>query len=257
MKKNLLYILLLFCTCTINAQSFVEKGDSSYVKNDYNKAIIYYEDAIKNEGVSSELLYNLGNAYYRAGDVGKAMLNYERALLMSPNDSDILANINFLRSNLIDKFPDNRSFISRIWDNMISIMSANSWAWVSFTVFVITLVLIASYLLASNIMIRKIGFFGGITGVFMFIFSVVIAFSSASRASNRNFAIVTDESVVLSTSPQTPVEIIEEAALLHEGSKIEILDSVVTPDDSTCRIWYNIKVNNNEAWIKSNSVEKI
>lgn len=248
---------MLFCTCVINAQNLVEKGDSSYIKKDYNKAITFYEDAIKNEGVSYELLYNLGNAYYRAGDVGKAMLNYERALLMSPNDSDILANIDFLRSNLIDKIPDNRSVISRIWDSMLSLMSVNSWAWVSLIVFIITLVLIANYILSSNIMMRKIGFFGGIAGVFMFIFSIVIAFSSASRASNRKFAIVTDESVVLSTSPQTPVEITEEAALLHEGSKIEILDSVVTPNDSTCRIWYNVKVNNNEAWIKANSVEKI
>ena len=96
-----------------------------------------YEDAIKNEGISSELLYNLGNAYYRTGNNGKAMLNYERALLMSPNDSDILANIEFVRSNLIDKIHDNRHFISRIWDDIISLMSANSWAWASFTIFII------------------------------------------------------------------------------------------------------------------------
>lgn len=257
MKKILLYILLLFCTCAVNAQGFVEKGDSSYIKKDYNKAIMYYEDAIKNEGISSELLYNLGNAYYRTGNNGKAMLNYERALLMSPNDSDILANIEFVRSNLIDKIHDNRHFISRIWNDIISLMSANSWAWASFTIFIITLVLIACYLLSGNILTRKIGFFGGTACLLILLFSIVVAFSSASRASNRNYAIVTDEVVVLSTSPQLPIDKTEEAALLHEGSKIEIIDSIVTPADSTCRMWYNIKVNNNEAWIKANSVEKI
>lgn len=51
-------------------------------------------------GYSAAELYNLANSYARAGKPGMAVLNYERASLLAPNDSDIDANLHYVRSTL-------------------------------------------------------------------------------------------------------------------------------------------------------------
>ena len=48
-------------------------------------------------GYSAASLYNLANAYARSGKNGLAVLNYERARLLDPGDSDIAANLNYVR----------------------------------------------------------------------------------------------------------------------------------------------------------------
>src|ERR1700692_3209546 len=48
---------------------------------------------------SADGLYNLGNSYARAGQPGLAVLNYERAALLAPGDSDINANLEYVRTS--------------------------------------------------------------------------------------------------------------------------------------------------------------
>ena len=51
-------------------------------------------------GYSASALYNQANADARAGKPGLAVLNYERALLLAPTDTDIRANLAFVRTSL-------------------------------------------------------------------------------------------------------------------------------------------------------------
>ena len=48
---------------------------------------------------SADGLYNLGNSYARTGQPGLAVLNYERAALLAPGDSDINANLEYVRAS--------------------------------------------------------------------------------------------------------------------------------------------------------------
>jgi len=47
--------------------------------------------------------YNTGNCYYRLMKPGMARLYYEKAAALSPNDPDIEANINFIKSIIVDR----------------------------------------------------------------------------------------------------------------------------------------------------------
>ena len=48
---------------------------------------------------SADGLYNLANSYARAGKPGLAVLNYERATLLAPYDTDIAANLDYVRTS--------------------------------------------------------------------------------------------------------------------------------------------------------------
>jgi hypothetical protein len=45
---------------------------------------------------------------------------------------------------------------------------------------------------------------------------------------------------------------------IHEGTKVEIIDSIATPDDPVSPKWYNVKINNSaKAWLRASDVERI
>lgn len=71
-------------------------------------------------------------------------------------------------------------------------------------------------------------------------------------------AIITVPSTILSTTPRVPQDRSQEAMLLHEGTKVKILDSVKSTTDSIHSLWYDVEVDNSHrAWINASAVEKI
>ena len=87
MKK--IYIYLLFVVIGISpiySQTTMTHANEAYGQEDYIKAIELYEQTLREQGVSSDLYYNLGNAYYKHNEFAKAILNYERALLLNPGN---------------------------------------------------------------------------------------------------------------------------------------------------------------------------
>jgi tetratricopeptide (TPR) repeat protein len=70
----------------------------------YEKAALSYERIISEGRIkNAKLFYNLGNAYFLREDIGKAILNYRRAERLDGSDADIQKNLEFARSQRIDK----------------------------------------------------------------------------------------------------------------------------------------------------------
>ena len=62
----------------------------------------------------------------------------------------------------------------------------------------------------------------------------------------------------LSSTPRTPKNKTEKTVSIHKGTKVEIVDSVLTPDDPVAGKWYDVKINNStRAWVNAADVEKI
>ena len=105
---------------------------------------------------------------------------------------------------------------------------------------------------------RKFGFFGGIVLLFATIISAILSVHGANISTTNRFAIIISPSSLLSTSPREPKDRTEEAMLLHEGTKVEILDSISAQNDTTGLKWFDVQVDNaHRAWIKSSDVERI
>ncbi len=108
-------------------------------------------------------------------------------------------------------------------------------------------------------MLRKVGFFGAGILLIVTVVANFLAYRAAGNVTATDRAVIIQPSVILSTTPRQPKDRSEEAFLLHEGTKVHILDSISDPSDRTGKIkWYDVRVDNSHrAWISSESVEII
>lgn len=251
------FIAILLCTLASQAQSLAIQADSAYNQQDYNTAVRLYHQAMNNEGVSPQLYYNLGNTYYRLGKLGRSVLYYRRALNLDPSFSEARDNLAFVNTQILDKPEDDSSFLGNLHRSILEKLSPNAWAWTAFALFAITLILAALYVFSSSIVLRKVGFFGGFIFLVIFIYALVIAHQSSSGAFNTSYAVIITPTSNLSTSPGGQNEN-SKIIPLHEGTVVEITDSIVLPGETSSPLWYNVKINNStSAWARSADLERI
>ena len=258
MKKIFTLIFVLVCCVGASAMSLGQRADSAYNAENYRLAIELYQKSLAEDGRSSDLYYNLGNAYYRTDKLGKAVLCYERALRLDPTNEDARTNLDFVRNRIQDKPEDDTAFLAKVHHSVIAAMTADAWAWTAFVVFVILMGAIALYIFSTNVALRKTGFFGGIVLLIVFVYTLVVASDATGLASSHDTAVVTAPSTQLSSTPRAAKTSADKVVTIHEGTKVEIVDSVPTPDDPVSPMWYNVKINNStKAWLRSSDVERI
>ena len=72
--KKIYSILFFFClTAVVWGQELLNQANESYSREDYKEAAELYEKVLQDEGISSDLYYNLGNAYYKDKQYAKAI----------------------------------------------------------------------------------------------------------------------------------------------------------------------------------------
>lgn len=254
---TILTLLWLLAALPATAASETELADSAYAKEDYPAAIQLYNKIIADGQVSATAYYNLGNAYYRDGKLGRAVIAYERALRIDPANADARANLAFVRSRLQDLPEDDNSFLSNLHHSAVTAVSANAWAWITVGTFLLLLAAVALYIFAPGVMLRKAGFFSAIILLVLTVYFLVVASDAAGRLDDHSEAVVTVPTTLLNSVPRQPKQT-EKVVPLHEGTKVQIVDSVLTPDDPVSPRWYNVKINNStEAWLRGTDVERI
>lgn len=257
------YILALICAVFMlpsaaAATGSGEQADSLYSREEFRLAVPLYEQSLREEGPSADAYYNLGNAYYRTNQLGKAVVAYERALRLDPTHADARTNLEFVNSRITDLPEDDSSFIHQVQERIRNSMSANSWAWCAMGLFILLVACAALYIFSMNVGLRKLGFFGGIVIAVLFVYGLLTAFGAASRAQSHTDAVVIVPSTFISSTPRPSAANREKLVAIHEGTKVEILDSLATPDDPESPKWYNVKINNStRAWLRAIDVEAI
>ena len=244
-------VLLLIVSLTSVMTSFAVtkvEADSAYARGEYQQAIKDYEALLK-QGASADLYYNLGNAYYRTENITRAVLNYERALLLSPGDRDIRFNLQIAQSKTIDKIvPESEMFFFTWYRTLVNLMSVDGWARTSLVSLALVIILLLVYLFSDRIWLRKIGFFGGIALLVLFVMSNVFAWQQKQNLLFRKGAIVIVPSV---TVKSTPANNGTDLFVLHEGTKVMITDS-------SMKDWKEIRIaDGKEGWIESKQLEEI
>jgi len=246
--KPLTAVLLLLLV-PLAAQAVTKaEADSAYVQERYQQAAKDYEALLK-QGVSADLYYNLGNCYYRMDQMTQAVLNYERALLLSPGDKDIRFNLQMARSKTIDKItPESEMFFVTWYRSLVNVMSVDGWARTALVALIVAIVLALFYLFSDRIWLRKIGFFGGIIALLLFLVGNLFAWQQKSNLTQRTGAIIIKSAVNVKSTPSKNGT---DLYILHEGTK-------VTVTDSSMREWRKIRVaDGKEGWLEVSEIEVI
>ena len=242
-------LLAMICFGGTSAKAVTKNNaDTEYQKGNYQQAIRDYEEVLKN-GESAEIYFNLGNAYYRTDNITKAVLNYERARLLSPGDDDINFNLQFARSKTIDKItPESEMFFVTWYKSLVNFTSVDNWAKTGILCIVMALLLVLLYLFGPQLMLRKIGFFGGLAFFVIFLLSNLFAFQQKQALDNRTGAIIISPSVNIK---KTPAKNSADQFVLHEGTRVDIIDKGMTD-------WRCIRVGDGrEGWIETKAIEEI
>lgn len=251
--KTFIISLFLFC-CTLGgmaqgtAAQGKQKADNAYAAEQYETAARLYLDMTR-MGENADVYYNLGNCYYRMDSIAQAILWYERALLLNPGDEDIRFNLNLVRTKTVDKIvPEDELFFSRWYHSLLNTMSVNGWVWTSIVFFALVMVGLLLFLFGQQMMLRKVGFYGGIVCLVAMLCGNLFAWQQRNRRMQRDSAVVMQSSVVVKSTPaQTGTDLF----LLHTGTTMKVLDNSL-PD------WYQIRLSDGkEGWIPTSAIEVI
>lgn len=198
-------------------------ADAAYRKGDFARAAALYEAELK-EGPAFTLYYNLGNTYYRLNDYGKAVLNYQRALRINPASHQARTNLELTQSKLPDRFdrPDEMFFIT-FGRMLLNWQSERGWAIFALVMLALTLMSILIYWFPRSVVFRKVGFSCFLLFFMLTILGNVFAALQISRFRNNRQAVVQTD-VNLSISPDATSKVIYR---LHEGTTVEIADNSI------------------------------
>ena len=256
MRQIYITILLTVLALPVVAgNANIDRANQAYKQELYNEALKLYLQEAKETGVSSALYCNIGDTYYRLKDNVHAVLYYERALLLDPSNSDARFNLEFVRGKM--QLPDDAgdSWFSNWVDQTVSRLSSNAWAVIAIITFLLFLAAVAVYLFMDNVLMRKIGFFGGALLIVASVLANLAAFHVHNKATGNSGAIIMPETVTLSTAPREPRDKQEEAFQLQQGTRVEIVDSIA---DKTSGKWLQVSTaGGHKAWIKATNLEVI
>ena len=256
MKQIIISILLAVMALPLMAANAnIDRANQAYKQELYNEALKLYLQEAKETGVSSALYCNIGDTYYRLKDNVHAVLYYERALVLDPSNNDARFNLEFVRGKM--QLPDDagESGFSNWVDQAVSRLSSNTWAVIAIITFLLFLAGVVAYLFMDNVLVRKIGFFGGALVLAASILANLAAFHVYHKATSGNAAIIMPESVVLSTAPREPRDKDEEAFSLQQGTRVEIVDSIA---DKTSGKWLQVSTaGGHKAWLNARDIEVI
>lgn len=256
MKPFIIAILLIVSALPIVAgNANIDRANQAYKQELYNEALKLYLQEAEQTGVSSDMYCNIGDTYYRLKDNVHAVLFYERALLLDPSNNDARFNLEFVRSKM--QLPDDAgdSWFSNWVDRTVSRLSSNAWAIIAIVTFLLLLAGLAAYMFLDNVLMRKIGFFGGAVMLVATILANLAAFHVYHKATDGAGAIIMPESVTLSTAPRAPRDKQEEAFELQQGTRVEIVDSI---SDKANGKWLQVSTaGGHKAWLNAKDVEII
>jgi tetratricopeptide (TPR) repeat protein len=249
MKKAASLLFILIVSASMYARSAevdplktYHEANMAYQKLDFEKSIRLYEELIQNRNTSASIYYNLGNAYFKSGNFAKAILNYERALKLTPDDEEVNFNLKIASLKVVDKMETVPEIFYKKWINKFAtLLSSKSWTILFITTVWLLFAAASFYFIGRSVRIKKISF----------VFMIVLIFLSGSTGiiAARSHAItyVDKKGIIMSSSvyvKSSPDEKGNDLFILHEGTKVEILDNLNN--------WNKIRIaNGGIGWMQS------
>lgn len=248
--KKLVYIVLFFCVSLVQAQdkSLFDQATQHYADNDYKAAIQNYQAILNSGKTSAEVYYNLANAHYKLGDIAPSIYYYNKALQLAPNDEDIKTNLALAKARTIDLIePAPQTGLQSFINDLISVFSYETWAVWAIIGGVVCLIFGTWYYFTAQTNRKRISFTLALLGLICAGVSLLFAYQQFDIQQAHKFAIVFNQEVVVHAEPNPNAP---EAFVLHEGTKVKILDSF--------QGFAQIELaDNKQGWIAQQAIKKL
>ncbi|MEG1623141.1 MAG: tetratricopeptide repeat protein [Alistipes sp.] len=233
---------------TASNEALWEAANTAYINANYVDAIAHYNQILRHGSFSAKLHYNLANAYFKQNRLGAAILHYNRALRLAPGDDDIRYNLSVAESRTKDNINAVPEFILITWVRALrNTMSGTAWTFVSLTALTGMLILVLFYLLSQRLKLRKVGFYGTLILLIVFIGATSFAASERNEAVKGDLSIVMASAAAVKSSPDKSAT---DIFVLHEGTKVRIVN--------TLGDWSEIMiVDGKKGWLENKTIKTI
>ena len=253
-KHGVLTLMIFFIASTLSLKAqapvspLFEEGNTAYNNGDFFKAVTLYEQTLLTGKHSASLYFNLGNAYYRLNKVAESIYNYEKARQLDPENEDFKVNSAFAQNMTIDAIePLPESQLSQVQNSLYALASASIWSKIVVLFVWLFAIFFSIYLLNKTIKLKRLFFVLSLFSLILFLSSFTIKFFANAEQENKKYAIIFSNEINIWSEPNLRAEI---QFTLHEGTKVELLDSL---DE-----WEKIRIaNGSEGWIKNASLKSL
>jgi len=248
MSKIKFFCLILFLIgmnfhdAKANSLSLLDSANSNYEKENFSKAVIFYDSLLKLGFSSTDLHYNIANAYFKNRQIAHAILHFEKAVKIDPSNEDAIYNLKIANEKTVDKVKSiPELFIYRWWKNIYNLNSADVWSKIFIAFLLLSLGGFGIYFFSNQLQFRKLGFYGAIFNLSLGLICLILAIQQKAYIESSTAAIIIEPTVNIVSSPS---EGSSQLFVLHEGTKVTIKDQ--------SREWLKVALpNGNEGWIKS------
>lgn len=225
LMKKTIYILIFFISVVTFSQnqSLFEKANALYNDGKYAEAIDDYTAILETGNHSAELYFNLGNANYKLNNIAPSIYYYEKALRLDPDNTDIKNNLAYAQNmtiDVVDVVPD--SGISKLLKSLANKFTFDSWAKSAIVFVFVFVVLFLLYYFAYTTIRKRISFIASILALILMSITLTLAFYKFDLDKTDNPAIVFAQESKIKSGPNLNSE---EAFRLHEGTKVQVLET--------------------------------
>lgn len=249
MKKYIYYIALFFLGI-VSAQNdaLFEQANSLYNQEKYPEAIQIYDQILKNGKHATSLYFNKANAHYKQNQLAESIYNYEKALLLDPSNEDVLTNLAFAKNMLIDKIDViPTSGFSKFFNSFVDGFHFDTWAIIAVVLMLLFVFSFIKYTLEKYTGKKRLFFVISGISLLLSLLSLSFAYQQESNVNKEVYAIVFAKESQVKTEPKLSSD---QAFVLHEGTKVQVLESF--------QDWTKIKLTNGSVgWVIAENIKQL
>ncbi|WP_452224871.1 tetratricopeptide repeat protein [Lacinutrix chionoecetis] len=246
MKYTFYIFLFFFGSITAQNEKIFEQANTLYNEGNFAEALNRYEVILNTDKHSAELYFNVANAHYKLNHIAPSVYYYEKALALKPNDKDIKNNLAFANNMRIDAIDDLPEVgLSKFIKNITNRFSFDAWAKIAVALVIIFVALYLLYYFSFSTGKKRFYFVSSIMALLLAFVAISFTFYNYSLAKKNNPAIVFAQESKVKSEPNLRSD---EAFTLHEGTKIQVLDTVNN--------WKKIKLSDGKTgWIQNDDIK--
>lgn len=251
MRKRFKIAAILFFLCQITwaqGEELFDRAAKAYNSGEYEAAADLYHEILEGGEHSAAVYFNLGNSYYKLNRVGPSIYYYEKALLLDPDDEEIANNLSFARNMTLDAIEElPETDISRAYKQLTGLLTYDQWGYLAIVFMMVFVIGISLYMVFRYPREKMISFTTGMVALALMLVSTTFAYVQYQQYVNEQPAIVFAREIAVRTEPNQRSE---QAFLLHEGTKVNILEEM---DD-----WKHVELQNGQSgWMLAENLREL